>query len=336
MAASLPDPTPKEFGVRFNAVSFLPTAFLVLFFLLLVGLGPPFEDPSIKHLVSPVRSLNIAQLVAASILIIAVGLVAQPLQLPLVRVLEGYHWNSTRLGYVFHAAKVELQWRRQERLRAISSQTAPLPSFGPWLTPWERRRTARRRRLRQSGEALAATDQLIWYPEGNLLPTRLGNTLRSAELRAGERYGLNTIESWPRLFPHLSPRLGEVITDLRNQVDTSARFCVVFAIATVGSAALLAVHGPWLLIPALMFISSWVAYRAAINAAVAYGRQLHVAFDLHRFDMLRALDLPLPPDPTIERQWNQYLSQFFQYGLVDPAARMPAVHYQHRPDGQSS
>ena len=277
MAAGLPDPTPKELGPRFNAVSFLPTAFLVLFLLALIGLGPPSRDPSLENLITPLRALNAAQLAATSVLVIAAGLVIQPFQLALVRLLEGYGWSSRPIGSVFHAVGVELQWRRQARLRMLAG--APLPSYGPWLTPWQRRKVTRRRQ-QQWNASRAVPYNWPPTPAGNTYcPPRLGNALRAAELQAGQRYGLNTIDVWPRLLPNLSPRVTEIITDLRNQLDTSARFCAVLVLATLASTALLAVHGPWLLIPAVTAVSSWIAYRAAVRAAIAHGRQLYVAFD---------------------------------------------------------
>lgn len=334
MAAGLPDPMPKELGPRFNVVSFLPTAFLALFLLVLVGLGPPSRDPSVENLAAPLRGLNVAQLAVTAVIVITAGLVVQPFQLSLVRILEGYGWASTRFGHVFHAIGVELQWRRQTRLKRLAR--APLPSYGPWLTSWERRRVGRRR-LQQRYAVGSVRDELASYPvdEEQLLPTRLGNALRASEMRAGQRYGLNTIDVWPRLLPYLSPRLNEVITDLRNQLDTSARFCAVLVLATVASTALLAVHGPWLLIPAVTGMSSWIAYRAAVRAAIAHGRQLYVAFDLHRFDLLRGLHLPLPRNSVAEVQVNQNLSRFFgNWGDVE--ARLVVERYEHQPGGPTS
>jgi hypothetical protein len=37
-----------------------------------------------------------------------------------------------------------------------------------------------------------------------------------------------------------------------------------------------------------------LSYRAALAAAAAYCQALEAAFDLHRFDLLTALHLPLP------------------------------------------
>jgi hypothetical protein len=79
-------------------------------------------------------------------------------------------------------------------------------------------------------------------------------------------------------------------------------------------------------------VSSWIAYRAAVRAAVAHGRQLYVAFDLHRFDLLRSLHLPLPPSPEAEVQINKDLSTFF--GRWDEVgAHLPVESYEHQPGG---
>ena len=128
---------------------------------------------------------------------------------------------------------------------------------------------------------LSPTIGLLPRPGGALCPPRLGNALRAAELQAGQRYGLNTIDVWPRLLPNLSPRVTEIITDLRNQLDTSARFCAVLVLATLASTALLAVHGPWLLIHTVTAVSSWIAYRAAVRC------------DRPRPSALRRLRLPI-------------------------------------------
>ncbi|MFI8281101.1 hypothetical protein ACIGBH_40825 [Streptomyces sp. NPDC085929] len=70
---------------------------------------------------------------------------------------------------------------------------------------------------------------------------------------------------------------------------------------------------------------SALAYRSALNAAILYGQALQTAFDLHRFDLRRALHLRLPPDLATELAWNDGLSAFLAQGLD------VAVSYQHEP-----
>jgi hypothetical protein len=212
---------------------------------------------------------------------------------------------------------VEIHRRRQERLLAYFRENVPDPSavrlYGGRIV--QDRQQEERQAIRNERLGVVAGRRLSTsYPKDieNLLPTRLGNALRAAEDRAGQRYGLDTIVSWPRLYPHLSNSLTGTVNDLRDQFDAAARLCVVLLLATLISAALLVTHGWWLLVPVSTAFLSWVAYRAAVRAATAYGGQLLVAFDLHRFDMLRGLHLPLPPDAKTERKDNERLTTFLE------------------------
>jgi hypothetical protein len=151
------------------------------------------------------------------------------------------------------------------------------------------------------------------YPEdpANLLPTRLGNALRAAEDHAGQRYGLDTNACMPRLYPYLSDRLMQVLNDRRNQLDVAVRLCAVLLLATVISAPVLMGDGWWLGVPAATALLAWLAYRGAVHAAVSYGQAMYVAFDLHRFDMVRGLHYA-PPPLEHERAFNAELSEFLR------------------------
>jgi hypothetical protein len=62
--------------------------------------------------------------------------------------------------------------------------------------------------------------RLAYLPKPKrLLPTRLGNALRAAEDRAGQRYGLLTVTILPRLYPYLSERVRRPC----NQLDVAVR-----------------------------------------------------------------------------------------------------------------
>jgi hypothetical protein len=145
-----------------------------------------------------------------------------------------------------------------------------------------------------------------------LLPTRLGNALRAAETRAGEPYGLDAVVAWPRLYPLLPDGVRALVDDQRDGLDLAARFCAVFAAAAAVSLVLLAIHGWWLLVPAGCLVLAWLSYRGAVAAAVAYGEGIRAAIDLHRFDLLTALHLPLPATLEEERAVNEELSLFLR------------------------
>jgi hypothetical protein len=158
-----------------------------------------------------------------------------------------------------------------------------------------------------------AARRLHDYPAADaVLPTRLGNILRAAEHRAGSRYGLDAIITWPRLYPLLADTTAAVLNDLRDQLDLAVRFCVMFLLATVITAACLSGHGWWLAVAAGTLAGAALSYQAALSAAAAYGQAVEAAFDLHRFDLLAALHLPLPADLASEVQANQRLSRFLR------------------------
>jgi hypothetical protein len=61
------------------------------------------------------------------------------------------------------------------------------------------------------------------------------------------------------------------------------------------------------------------------------GRGSTPAFDLHRFDMLRALHYPLPPTPQAETAFNREFVRFLKDG--EPISGSEREHRNEHPDG---
>jgi hypothetical protein len=300
-------------GQRFNLLGLLPGGVLVLLVLLLLWSGAPAQPPDPDEVLARAQDLGAWEGALLFLGLVLAATVTMPLQLGLVRLLEGY-WGPLA---------GERALARQRRRRAALTLMATPSSDNP--SPQEEARlTAAAWRLRQR-----------FPPDGLELPTALGNVLRAAEDRAGRRYGLDTVVAWPRLYPLLSPELRAVLDDQRDQLDISARLCAVFAACAAITLVLTAPHGGWWLLVVPGWIGlAWLSYRGAVAAAVAYGSGLEAAFDLHRFDLLRALHLPLPHTRSAEREANRELSQFlrgqkpvpFEYAHPDaPAADEEAV-----------
>jgi hypothetical protein len=227
--------------------------------------------------------------------VVVVAVIAEPLQITLVRLLEGY-WGQSRAGRLLAAPGITFHRARRNRLDRAQRRSPGDPA------------SAREQAAREE-----AARKLRAYPrESAILPTMLGNVLRSAEARAGNRYGLDAITVWPRLYPLLPGKVTAVLDDRRDQLDLAARFCMVFGIATVISVAFLTTHGWWLTAAAVTLACALGSYRAALVAAIGYGQALEAAFDLHRFDLLTALHLPLPADLISEVAANQELSRFLR------------------------
>jgi hypothetical protein len=307
-----PDSSPPRgakriIGIWFLMIGLLPTTVLTAFVLALVGTGAPSDTPSWEALRHRTRTLDLVALVLLLFFVLTISAILNPLQLSIVRALEGY-WGGSFVSMLFSAVGVSVQRRRLRRLKRVTSEPA--------------------RSLHDAHRQDMAAAELETYPdESLLLPTRLGNALRAAEAQAGQRYGLDTVTMFPRLYAHLSNRMEDVLADLRDQLDVAARLCAVLLMATAISTGLLATHGWWLLVPATTALLAWLAYRAAVRAAISYGEQIYVAFDLHRFDMLRGLHLPLPRNPREELEFNERLSEFFAELL--PADKLDLESYQH-------
>lgn len=278
---------------RFAVASLFPTALLGLMLAWLVGSGALAGRPDTNRFTAAARDLSGVELLGLSSLVALVAVLAHPFSVQRLRFLEGY-WDGSPAAPLARIGRIRHR-RRRRRLEGIIQAK---PRTDKELRRWNR-----------------ASHQLDLYPdESKLLPTRLGNVLRAAESKAGQRYGLDTVTIWPRLYPHLPNPLARALHDTRTQLDTYASLCICFLVAGVALAAALLTDGPWLAVPLAAVAVSWIAYRAATRIAIKYGEALAVAFDLYRFTMLDGLRYPLPSNLEEELDFNQQLTKFFRSG----------------------
>ena len=87
---------------------------------------------------------------------------------------------------------------------------------------------------------------------------------------------------------------------------------MTFLLAVVAALILFTAHGWWVTVAAGAAALAWLSHRAAVNAAIAYGELMETAFDLHRFDLLKALHVPLPPDHKHELETNATVTEFLR------------------------
>ncbi|MFJ3876007.1 hypothetical protein ACIPW5_00950 [Streptomyces sp. NPDC090077] len=297
---------------RFALVSYLPTYAALLYLGALLAARAPGGGIEPSRALSRLHGLSGAALIGLALAALLLAVLLHPLQAPLVRLLEGYWPHPAR-------AAARCGTTVQERARNRLARTAEAVTAHP--------ADAERQRM------LAAAWQLARSyppPPVPLLPTALGNALRAGEATAGSAYGADAVVWWPRLYPLLGERLRAVVDDRRDQLDLACRLTV-----TAGATALLSVplvlggDGWWPASPAVLLLAARVAYRAALAAALGYGEALSAAFDLHRFDLLTALHLPLPADAGAERALNRRLTRYWAQGV--PLTDL-AYEHGHEPD----
>ncbi|HYO90361.1 MAG TPA: hypothetical protein VEQ40_01950 [Pyrinomonadaceae bacterium] len=287
----------KELGMRFNLIGLLPSTFLFLFVTALYWSGAPATAPNLPQVYERVKDLEAKESIIIVIVLLVFSLLVHPLQLSLVKILEGY-W-----GGVFPLTFFSRLGTKRHRKRRTELESLTLFAKAP---------TAKQEALAKiSAQKLRSS-----YPaEDRVLPTLLGNVMRAAEDFPDKRYGLDAVVFWPRLYPLLPESMSAILTDQRNQLDLAARLCATFLFATIIAIAFLYGQGWWLILPAITLLLAWLSYRAAIAAALAYGIGLQTAFDLYRFDLLKALHLALPADRTTEKKHNRELSDFMRQGV---------------------
>ena len=327
-------------GARFSLVSVVPSAFLVGFVTLLAVSG--LYDGRHPHLMATIQSLghNIGWSVVAVFGVFLLAVLLRPFQAAVVQLLEGY-WQGIAPFSQLRALAVERHRRIQHTaLVTMEVEIDPDPLPAQQLREFALRQRQARRRARAFVKADQRFDR---YPrpltsmnedgeeveEERLMPTLLGNVLRDGEDNAGQRYGLTFQVIAPRLYPALSEKLRNAITQNLDLIDITAAMCVAFAAATVAALPLIGRWDVWSWLPGGTALLAVLAYRGAIRTARGHARLLATAVDLHRFDMLTSLHYRLPVTVQQERKFNRRLSEFLD--SHEPAVDdLRMVRYQHQ------
>jgi hypothetical protein len=216
---------------------------------------------------------------------------------PLLRLYEGYwlYWTG-------------LAGRREGKLRAKMDRRRELRA----------KLVAEQATLAERAELARIDTELANRPRnpGHSMPTRLGDILRSAEDYTRERYGLDPIALWPRIFPHLGDSLREALGATQEQLDLALRLATLSVLYGIIWSVVVALNRAWPVLwwtlPALVI--AWLLWRSAHQVAIGYAGLLRSAFDLHRFEVYESLHWPKPAAPEVERAHGIELTLYLLEG----------------------
>lgn len=309
--SAIKPPTDLGAGRRFFLVSYLPTYAATMSLLLLVWAGArgwtgsPRRSLDFTAAWTTAAHLGAGELVVLVLTITVVAILIQPLQLSLIRMLEGNWPRLLGSGLVR---------KRQQSRKNAWADTAKLPQGDPAALTAEV--------IQQAGKAGHELRRRFPLPDHLLRATALGNALAAMEDSAGRPFGLDAVAAWPRLYPVISEQLRALLDDRRDSMDAAARMSATMSVTALASAVLLSRSGWWLALALIPLVVSRISYRGAVQAAMAYGESVHAAFDLHRFDLLTALHLEPPASQVDERSINSQLCDLWRQGVpIDPAVR---------------
>ncbi len=168
-----------------------------------------------------------------------------------------------------------------------------------------------------------------------VLPTKLGNAIRSFETYPNRQYGIDGVSLWPRLIAKVAPDYGGAVGDAKTSFDFVLN-CIFLSglmalttliagllnplkvVASVRSASL------WLAAIIIFTLLAFVLYRALIGRARAWGEMFSGAFDLYRKELLTQLGYEGKFASVAEetRFW-EVVSRQVVYGYPPPGKGQP-------------
>jgi hypothetical protein len=222
---------------------------------------------------------------------------------PIIRLYEGY-WPSGwhRLEHAMVAREKKAHAKLRDDMAALRGRSLAIPPENA------------------TAYISKSTRFISTFPRDPALlkATRLGNVLVAAEEYPLSRYNMDAVFWWPRLFAVMPE-------DQQNLVDASVtpmiallNLSTIILVVSLGGAVWLFLSPrwgwPWWGLTCLVaaVVLPYIFYRVAAIQASNYTTVVRTMFDLHRFDLLQQMHIPLPP-PDKERQVWGALMQWLHY-----------------------
>jgi hypothetical protein len=295
--------------------TFLP---VVVFVILGLATGLPLLPPD-WPLLEQFKALDKEWLtLAASFLAVLIAGLLYSLNIPIIRFYEGYPWKGSLFGRAWCKQKAKERYRlRQIRFRLQSL-----------MESWQATYPDDEQKYKEMDASLRRiyTKLVTRYSEdADVLPTRLGNTIRSAERYPQEQYKLDSVSLWPRMIAVIPKDYAAGIDDAKSIMDfflnasvLSSFLAIFLLIAGLGCRKPLSSSAGfwlWFMEVVLASLAAWQCYRYANSRAAAWGEVLRASYDLYRFDLLKQLGYhQVPATRHAERELWAAISRQITFG----------------------
>ncbi|MDQ3918552.1 MAG: DUF11 domain-containing protein [Acidobacteriota bacterium] len=337
----------------------LPVIFFVtLSLLFLVPLFPPD-----LQLFEPLAALDTQwKVLAVTLVTVVLSGLLYNLNVPIIRLYEGYPWLKSRIGRRRrrHYAR---RYRQLDELRTgldnleeamLNGGPAGNPPSSPLASPAAgtllRDEVIRQLRAMGSFSGLLGDENLTpeqkWsklieeiderrtgayeavpneFPNRAdlILPTKLGNRIRSFEYYSNREYGMDSIALWPRLVASINKDYAVYIDDAKISFDfmlNNSLLCGVLSasLLAAGIAYTAPMSDPrrlllWLFQVALFAALAYWLYTLSVSRAAAWGTTIKSSFDLYRGELLKQLGYPDRPRTRQEERalWEDISRQMY-------------------------
>lgn len=228
------------------------------------------------------------QLAAVTLAVLLATALMYNLNGTIIRWYEGYPWEDSWIG----------AWRSGVHRRRFTSRRAQWDGLFIVMRNVESKELEARPAAGRRFTALSH-DLNVNFPaqELHVLPTILGNVIRSFESYPERQYGMGAITLWPRLAGVLDEGFAAQLSDAKSALDFALNSAVLCNCLALLIAAVHLVY-PVGLDERLTVVVAEVAgllalgyafYLAAIPRAVSWGNLVKAAFDLYRWKLLETL-----------------------------------------------
>ena len=296
----------------------MPVVFFVtlnLFFLL------PYvpADPKVFQQISEVDTR--AVLVVTFVTIVLTGLLYN-LNTPIVRMYEGYTWQYSFIGR-WRTARYEAELKPKLELRAQAQDLQMGMARQNKKASPEVQKTIgeQSRSLNAIRNQLGITVNHEFPPLNLVLPTKLGNVIRSFESYPIHQFNMAGVTMYPRLIAVVDKEYAQQIDNAKSSLDfmincslLSAVLAVSLLVAGLVYPIPLSTPGfaiPWSIKIAFFFFLSWAFYVSSLGRAREWGDLVKGAFDLYRWKLLKQLGFERTPQSMEEERilWGEISAQ---------------------------
>jgi hypothetical protein len=231
------------------------------------------------------------------------------LTLPTLRVFEGYWpWVFKNLSYFCSKYVAKIIQTKQNKRNELASHFEKLTRG-------------------EYDQYVGLDTDLATLPKKSfrVMPTLLGNILRSAEEYPYIRYGLEIHVTWPRIWLLLPDAAQKELSQARQSLNDNARLMIWAIALSFWAAVSIGIWGFSFQISSLLqaiwpillsVIACFYAYHRMVDAAGVYGELIRAAYDNYRFILYQSLHWKLPSSTDSEEASGLCLTEYLHRGVL--------------------
>jgi hypothetical protein len=339
----------EKLGGNFMIAAFIPSlAFVTACMVAFSPLLPLTLIDRIRTSLSPLGENSLIILLIATVM----GFTLTSLNTYIYKLFEGYIFPNFLSPFHklerAHARKIRSQRdsldRKVKRIESwkLQWENAKMPKYQKQRFE---RIEKRIKQIKNKRDSLASEYDLKYPPFDNMiLPTRLGNILRAAEVYSQDRYHVDAVALWPRMVWAIDKEfMGHVDTandqcsfllnsSLLSGIFAALAFCASFYEAGLFYTQYLKIPPPhnivlpptiadfipsilsYVLLGLVTLGIAWFFYTASLINVSKYGNLIRSSYDLFRFNLLEKLHLGLPANNQKEKELWDKVSEFITIG----------------------